>query len=466
MSVHEIGEYDGRHYFTMDFVEGRSLAEQIRAETLAPQAAAELVRSTAEAVQYAHEQDTIHRDLKPANVLLDPSGQPMVTDFGLAKMLGNIEDETRTELTASGQVLGTPSYMSPEQASGKQELVGPASDIYSLGAILFASLTGRAPFVAESPVDTLWQVMNKEPAFPLELNPSVPKDLETICLKCLTKEPHKRYGTAQEFADDLRRFLEGRPVVARPVGRIDKSWRWAKRNPWIATLGTLSILLMAVLALSVASSFRPIIEEVGTETHRSTVDSPEKIETQLVVLGSKPELTGELVDGSDFDWSKYRGKIVLVNFWATWCASYVAEIPNLKEQLAFYGDRGFDIVSINLDSDSAKLAEFLKVNKIEWAILHDEELGRSHPIGMKYSIQDIPTAWLVDREGKVINLDAHGHRLGLELARMIGPRSGEAGELAANGKWAEGGGRIERLPHVGLSDMSGDFEKRRNRPEI
>lgn len=243
--VHEIGEHDGRHYFTMDYVDGRSLAEIIREETLAPKAAAQLLRTTAEAVHYAHEQGTVHRDLKPANILLESSGQPQVTDFGLAKMLESVDEESRAELTASGQILGTPSYMSPEQASGKQELVGPASDIYSLGAILYACLTGRAPFVADSPVDTLMQVMNKEPVSPRDLNPSVPKDLETICLKCLTKEPHKRYGTAQELADDLGRFLEDRPVVARPVSRFSKTLRWCRRNPAVASLLILVLVSMA-----------------------------------------------------------------------------------------------------------------------------------------------------------------------------------------------------------------------------
>nr|WP_286178015.1 protein kinase [Rhodopirellula sp. JC639] len=244
--VHEIGEHEGRHYFTMDFVEGRSLAEMIREETLAPRDAADMLRTIAEAVHFAHQQGTVHRDLKPANVLVAGEGTPHVTDFGLAKMLDAVDHDSRAELTATGQILGTPSYMSPEQASGKQELVGPASDIYSLGAILYACLTGRAPFVADSPVDTLLQVMRKEPVSPGELNPSVPKDLETICLKCLIKEPHKRYGTARELADDLSQFLEGRPVIARPVGRINKTIRWCRRNKAVATLLCLLFLSMAV----------------------------------------------------------------------------------------------------------------------------------------------------------------------------------------------------------------------------
>jgi len=244
--VHEIGEHEGRHYFTMDFVEGQSLGKVIHDETLSPRNAAQIVKTVAEAVQYAHREGIVHRDLKPANVLLDRDNHPHVTDFGLARMLASVDEESQAELTASGQILGTPSYMSPEQASGKQDLVGPASDIYSLGAILYACLTGRAPFVADSPVDTLLQVMKKEPVSPRALNPSVPKDLETICLKCLTKEPHKRYGTALELADDLQRFMEGRPVVARPTGPISKTVRWCRRNKALAALLSLLFLSMAV----------------------------------------------------------------------------------------------------------------------------------------------------------------------------------------------------------------------------
>lgn len=265
--VHEIGEHEGRQYFTMDFVEGQSLAEIIRHETLSPQKAARTVKVMAEAVQYAHHEGIVHRDLKPANVLMDQEGEPHITDFGLARMLESVDEESRAELTATGQILGTPSYMSPEQASGKQALVGPPSDIYSLGAILYASLTGRAPFVADSPVDTLLQVMRNEPVSPRDLNPSVPKDLETICLKCLSKEPHKRYGTAQELADDLNRFLEGRPVVARPVGPINKAIRWCRRN---RTVATLLCLLFVSMAAGTAISVNYAVEATRLAKSEST----------------------------------------------------------------------------------------------------------------------------------------------------------------------------------------------------
>lgn len=252
--VHEIGEHEGRHYFTMDFVPGRSLAEEIRDESLAPRRAAKLVKTVAEAVHFAHQAGTLHRDLKPANILLTSDDAPHVTDFGLAKILDEVDDTSRAELTASGQILGTPSYMSPEQAAGKQNLVGPASDIYSLGAILYSSLTGRAPFVADSPVDTLMQVMHNEPVSPRQLNPTVPQDLDTICLKCLNKEPHKRYGTAGELAADLQRFLEGRPVLARPIGRMARTVRWAKRNPVVASLMSL-VAISLVVGTTISSYF-------------------------------------------------------------------------------------------------------------------------------------------------------------------------------------------------------------------
>lgn len=251
--VHEVGEFEGHHYFTMDLVEGRSLAEELREETLAARKTAQIVQSLAQAVHYAHENNILHRDLKPANVILDARDQPHITDFGLAKITERETDETGEQLTATGQVLGTASYMSPEQASGKHNLVGPASDIYSLGAVLYACLTGRGPHLGDSAYETLQQVIDHEPLSPRLLNPGVPKDLETICFKCLRKEPHKRYGTADELAEDLARFIEGKPVKARPVGRITRICRLAKRNRGVAA--SLSLFIIALISGTTVSTY-------------------------------------------------------------------------------------------------------------------------------------------------------------------------------------------------------------------
>ena len=235
--VHEVGEHEGYHYFTMDLIDGRSLSEEIREESLPPRRAAELVESVARAIQYAHEQGVLHRDLKPANVLLDREGAPHVTDFGLAKQFSGTIDARHTELTVTGQILGTPSYMSPEQAACKPDQIGPTTDVYSLGAVLYAALTGRAPFVADTPVETLMQVVQNDPVSPRTLNPKIPRELETICLKCLAESPRSRYATARELAEDLNRWLTGRPILARPVGPIKRAWKWSRRNPaWTALM--------------------------------------------------------------------------------------------------------------------------------------------------------------------------------------------------------------------------------------
>ena len=218
--IYEVGEHDGQHYFSMGYVEGPTLADKLREGPLSPHEAARLTRSVSEAVAFAHQHGVIHRDLKPANVLLDPDGHPRVTDFGLAKRVAG-----DSNLTATGQVLGTPSYMSPEQAAGKTALVGPLSDVYSVGAILYELLTGKPPFRAATPVDTLIQVLDNQPVSPRLLNPQVPHDLEIICLKCLEKEPPHRYESAQELTDDLDRFLQGELIHASSINLLGRATR-------------------------------------------------------------------------------------------------------------------------------------------------------------------------------------------------------------------------------------------------
>jgi WD40 repeat protein/tetratricopeptide (TPR) repeat protein len=245
--IYEVGQHEGQHYFSMGFIEGQSLANRLSEGPLPPRAAAELVAKVAEAIEYAHQRGVIHRDLKPANVLLDAQGRPNVTDFGLAKKL-----HTDSGLTHTGQVMGTPSYMPPEQADGKH--VGPAADVYSLGATLYCLLTGRPPFQAATPMDTLLQVLGQDPVPVRQLNASVPRDLETIAVKALQKEPGKRYASAQALADDLERWLRGEPIAARPVGQAERTWRWCRRNPIVASLAA-GLAFALVLGTLVASFF-------------------------------------------------------------------------------------------------------------------------------------------------------------------------------------------------------------------
>src|SRR5262249_12400108 len=223
--VYEVGEHGGQHYFSMKFVEGDSLAGQVPRFVRDPLAAARLLAVVARAVHHAHQRHTLHRDLKPGNILLDRGGQPHVTDFGLAKKIGG-----DSPLTQSGAVVGTLEYMSPEQAAGKKGLT-TAADVYGLGAILYELLTGRPPFRAGAPLDTLSQVLREDPEPPRELNARVDCDLETICLKCLRKEPGKRYESAAALAEDLERWLRGEAILARPIGPIEDAWRWCKRDP-------------------------------------------------------------------------------------------------------------------------------------------------------------------------------------------------------------------------------------------
>jgi tetratricopeptide (TPR) repeat protein len=244
VSIHEVGECEGQHYFSMDLIAGRDLAAITQAGPLLARQAAEVVAQVAAAVQHAHDHGVLHRDLKPSNILMDAEGQPHVTDFGLARRL-----EDAVSLTQTGSLLGTPGYMAPEQAAGQKNLIDARSDVYGLGAVLFHVLTGRAPFTGESATDILRQVVEQEPLAPKLLNPSIPLDLETICLKCLNKEPERRYADAAAVAEDLGRFLRHEPILARPIGRLGRLARWSRRKPVVASLGAVVLLLLLTGAI-------------------------------------------------------------------------------------------------------------------------------------------------------------------------------------------------------------------------
>jgi serine/threonine-protein kinase len=247
VQVHDAGEVAGRPYFTMEYVEGGTLAHSLSANPLSPRRAAELLATLASAVHFAHKSGFVHRDLKPANILLTPDGTPRITDFGLVRSI-----DAGPEFTRSGALIGTPSYMAPEQAMGRASAVGPAVDIHALGSVLYEMLTGRPPFEGRSACETLQQVVSEEPTPLSRLNAQVPRDLETICLKCLQKSPARRYASAQDLADDLYRFLDGKPVLARPVGMLERAVKWVRRRPAAALLvGALVVALGAVIGAGV-----------------------------------------------------------------------------------------------------------------------------------------------------------------------------------------------------------------------
>ncbi len=308
--IYEVGEYRNQRYFTMKLIGGSSLDRRLESFAASdPRAAARLVATVAGAVHHAHQRGILHRDLKPANILLDEQGQPYVSDFGLAKRVGGT-----SELTFSGAIVGTPSYMAPEQASGQRGTVTTATDVYGLGAVLYALLTGRAPFAAGSVVEALQQVREQPPAAPSKHNPRVSRDLETICLKCLEKEPARRYATAEELASDLNRYLAGETIRARATPVWERGWKWARRRPAAAALA--GLCLTSVIGLSVAAershaSAREAArrsDERVERLRREALDSLERAQQQrvrseldearltlstlLMTLRSEPRLAG------------------------------------------------------------------------------------------------------------------------------------------------------------------------------
>jgi tetratricopeptide (TPR) repeat protein len=289
VQIHEVGQAGGLPYFSLEYCAGGSLEKKLDGTPWEARPAAELVHTLAGAVAAAHAAGIVHRDLKPGNVLLAADGTPKVTDFGLAKRLN------ATGPTVEGAILGTPSYMAPEQADGKGREAGPAADVYALGAILYELLTGRPPFRAATALDTLLQVVNQEPVAVRRLQPKVPKDLETICHKCLEKDPKKRYPAAAALAEDLRRFGAGEPVTARPVGRSGRLWRWVRRKPALA--GLVTVVLLALAGLVVGAGLFALQAEQGRRQERKRLGQIEKANDILLSVFRDLDPTAEEKEG-------------------------------------------------------------------------------------------------------------------------------------------------------------------------
>ena len=281
VAIHEVGMHEGRHYLAMQYVAGRSLADVRRDRRLTPREAALSVRRLADAIQHVHDQGILHRDLKPSNVLVDESGRPRITDFGLAKYTrGN------ADLTSPDAMVGTPNYMPPEAACGRRGTSGPAIDIYSLGAILYELVADRPPFSGDTPLETLWQVLHSEPPALRLFNPRVPRDLETICTKCLEKHPARRYASAGALANDLQRFLNGEPTVARPLGAVGQMWKWVLRKPAVAAL--VAVTMVALVGGLVGTAWH-------TVTLRKALDVAEQRRTEAQNLSAMASLREQRV---------------------------------------------------------------------------------------------------------------------------------------------------------------------------
>ena len=308
--IFDVGKHGEHHYFSMAYVEGQSLAARIQQGPVTASEAARLGEPIARAIAYANREGVIHRDLKPGNVLLTPDGSPRVTDFGLAKQVDSGKD-----LTTTGQIMGTPGYMPPEQASGRMSDVGAESDVYALGAILYALVTGRPPFQGTTAIETIRQVLDREPVAPRTLNPEIDQDFETICLKCLQKPTSARYETADALADELRRFQAGEPILARPIGVAERSWRWCKRNRTVAALisGIAGSLILGIVVSSyfaMLANRRTERAQQGTQIALSALETViNTIQEKLRSIPEARELRRQLLRDSLADLQKVSGEV-------------------------------------------------------------------------------------------------------------------------------------------------------------
>ncbi|MBU6172239.1 MAG: protein kinase [Planctomycetes bacterium] len=395
--IFDIGENEGMHFFTMAYVEGPSLAARLHEGPMEPKQAARIVADVTDAVQYAHEHGVIHRDLKPANILLDKRFKPRVTDFGLAKRASGKESITQT-----GEVLGTASYMPPEQAAGRIDAIGPTSDVYALGAVLYSLIAGRPPFQAASTVGTLLQVIEQEPVAPRQLNASIPLDLETIILKCLEKSLPRRYATAKQLGEELHRFIAGEPILARPVSRLEKIVRWCRRNP-SKVLNIAGIALFALAAIVAWGFLRVREREVSLQEQAAAlagqlnVADESRLSTLLEQISkftrTKPLLQSQFDSSPIGSRERYRAALgllpgtdaVLREICHAWLDSNWSEWILIRDQLA----PQMDSVSVWLQEwDAARVAELEDAQFVRFAAIRAAAMGDAAHVSFGFSDND------------------------------------------------------------------------------
>ena len=369
VSIHEVGEHDGWNFFSMRLVEGRTLSQALAGGLFPFEQTASLMASVARAIQHAHERGVLHRDLKPGNILLDSAGQAHITDFGLAKFTKRLSD-----LTLSNTALGTPAYMSPEQAAGRVKEITTAADIYGLGAVMFELLTGAPPFSGNTPIAIARSVVDREPPTPNSLNPSIPLDLEVICLKCLEKDPARRYSSAGTLADDLERWIRGEPIEARKVGPWGRMLRWARRQPRMAAMILVTLLAVTSLLVTLAIADLRI-----RSAHKATQAAAEENRQRLVKLNV---LTGnrQVSDGDNFGallwfaeaWRLDRGLAAREMVHRKRFAATLRAMPSLVKQ---WMHAGF-VTSGEFSPDGTQIvtASMDKTARV-WSVLTGDPLG-------------------------------------------------------------------------------------------